>query len=172
MDVVTSPIGGGVVGRNLYIRQLDQSAALPHLCWKTAPDGVPALLITTCTSASAPSSYKTDLQPFSGGLDTINRLKPMSFTWKENGRGDFGLSAEDVAAIEPLLVTRNAKGEVEDVKHENLSALFVNAFKEQQAQIKEQQLEIETLKKRLQEVGALKSLVCLDHPSAAVCKSN
>jgi hypothetical protein len=40
----------------------------------------------------------------------------MSFTWKEGGAHDVGFSAEDVAAIEPLLVTLNEKGEVADVK--------------------------------------------------------
>jgi hypothetical protein len=79
--------------------------------------------------------YKTDLHPFTGGLDVVNRLHPITFKWKANQTLDLGFGAEDVAAVEPLLVTRNEKGEVEGVKYDRLSAVFINAFKEQQAQI-------------------------------------
>lgn len=51
---------------------------------------------------------------------------------------DLGLGAEDVAAIEPLLVTYNAKGEVEGVKYDRIGVVLVNAVKEQQAEISSQ----------------------------------
>lgn len=100
-------------------------------------------------------------------------------TWKKGGMRDIGLGAEEVEKVEPLLTFRNSKGEIEGVKYSQLSAVFINAFKEQQSQItnqhqqiKKQQREIETLKRRLQEFDLLKGLVCADHPAAAVCKSN
>jgi hypothetical protein len=62
---------------------------------------------------------------------------------------DLGLVAEEVAAAEPLLVTRNEKGEVEGVKYDRLSAVFINAFKEQQAQIERQQAEARASRIRL-----------------------
>jgi hypothetical protein len=116
--------------------------------------------------------HTTDLSPFAGGMNVINRLKPISFTWKDGGKRDIGLGAEDVAEVEPLFTLKNEKGEIDGVKYDRLSIVFINAFKEQQAQIAAQLLEIETLKKRQQEFDALKSLVCADHPAAAVCKSN
>ena len=73
---------------------------------------------------------------------------------------DLGLGAEDVAKVEPLLVTHNDKGEVEGVKYDRLSVAFVNAFKEQQAQIEAQQ----------KEIAALKKVVCSIMPDAEVCK--
>jgi hypothetical protein len=100
------------------------------------------------------------MEPFSGGLDVIDRLKPVTFTWKEVGTRDFGLSAEEVAEVEPLLVTRNAKGEVEDVKHENMIVIFINAIKQQQAQITRQQAVIDGLKK----------IICSNHRDAEACK--
>lgn len=48
---------------------------------------------------------------------------------------DVGFGAEDVAKINPLFVTYNDKGEIEGVKYDRLSVVFVNGFKEQQAQI-------------------------------------
>src|SRR5205814_1414063 len=79
--------------------------------------------VATCGSSLR---YKTAIQPFLGGLDLINRLRPISFTWKSSGASDLGLGAEDVAAVEPLLVTHNEKGEVEGVKYDKLSDVFIN----------------------------------------------
>jgi hypothetical protein len=65
-------------------------------------------------------------------------LRPIAFTWKEGGARDLGLGAEDVAAVEPLLVTHNAKGEIEGVKYDRLSAVLINAIHQQQQQIQQQ----------------------------------
>jgi hypothetical protein len=92
--------------------------------------------LATCSSSLR---YKSNVATFAGGLDIINRLRPISFKWKQDGMPDIGLGAEEVAQVEPLLTFRNAKGEIEGVKYNQLSAVFVNAFKEQQEQIREQQ---------------------------------
>jgi len=44
-----------------------------------------------------------------------------------------------VEKIEPLLVTYNAQGQVEGVKYDRVTAVLVNALKEQQQQIKRQE---------------------------------
>jgi len=113
--------------------------------------------ISNCSSSLR---YKTSLHPYAGGLNLINRLHPITFKWKADQSLDLGLGAEDVAAIEPLLVTRGKNGEVEGVKYDRLSAVFINAFKEQQTQIERQQAEINELKK----------LLCSMQPQAGVCK--
>jgi hypothetical protein len=99
-------------------------------------------LIATCSSSLR---YKTDLHPFTGGLNLVKRLQPITFKWKNDQSLDLGFGAEDVAAVEPLLVTHNEKGEVEGVKYDRLSAVFINAFKEQQAQIERQEAEAKLL---------------------------
>ena len=100
------------------------------------------------------------MQPFKRGLELLNQLKPITFRWKADNILDLGFGAEDVAKAEPLLVTHNQNGEIEGVKYERISAVLVNAVKEQQEQIKRQQSEIESLKK----------LVCRRNRRAAVCK--
>jgi hypothetical protein len=122
-----------------------------HLCLNSVNK------ISYCSSSLR---YKTDLHPFSSGLNLISHLHPITFKWKANQTLDLGLGAEDVAAIEPLLVTRNDKGEVEGVKYDRLSAVFINAFKEQQDQIERQKAEIAELKK----------LVCSSRRHVGVCK--
>ena len=160
MEVVSSPIGGGVLTPNLYIRQLNQQASPAHLCWRVAPDGVPGLLLTPCTTSQSSLRYKTDLRPFLGGLNVVNRLKPYDFAWKTGGVREIGLIAEDVAQVEPLLTFKNGNDEIEGVKYENLNVVFINAFKEQQSQIDELRQLIKTqqelLKQQAQQIESMK----------------
>lgn len=116
-----------------------------------------ALEIATCSSSLR---YKTDVRPFVGGLEIVRRLRPIAFSWKQDGMPGIGLAAEDVEKVEPLLAFRNDRGEVEGVKYNELSAVFVNAFAAQQAQIERQQ----------EQINALKSFVCQSHPDAGVCR--
>jgi hypothetical protein len=113
--------------------------------------------ISNCSSSRR---YKTDFRPFRSGLNLINRLQPLTFKWKANQSADFGLGAEDVAAVEPLLVTHNEQGQVEGVKYDRVAVVLINAVKEQQAQIERQQAEIK----------ALKQLVCSSRRKARVCR--
>jgi hypothetical protein len=116
-------------------------------------------IVADCSSSLR---YKTNIAPFSFGLNVINRLNPVTFDWKDGGMHDLGLGAEDVAAIEPLLVTYNSKGEVEGVKYDRIGVVLVNAVKEQQKIIERQQSQIDGLTK----------LVCIANLTADLCKEN
>ena len=61
------------------------------------------------------------------------------------------LAAEDVAAVE-LLVTKNDKGEIEGVKYDRLTAVLINAIKEQQKEIETLRAHNAALSQRLQSV--------------------
>ncbi|HEX9906636.1 MAG TPA: tail fiber domain-containing protein [Propylenella sp.] len=99
-------------------------------------------LLSLCSSSRR---YKTGIEPFSGGLRLINRLQPVSFIWKEDQHPDIGLIAEDVEKIEPRLTYRNEKGQIEGVKYDLLTAVLVNAIKEQDERLQRQQELIERL---------------------------
>jgi len=125
--------------------------------------------------------YKSNVQTFLGGLDIINHLRPISFKWKQDGAKDIGLGAEEVEKVEPLLTFRNANGEIEGVKYNQLSAVFINAIKEQQAEIERQQEQLKRQEQQARqeraafaaqqrELDALKKLVCRSHRRASVCK--
>jgi len=100
----------------------------------------PNLQISTCGSSRR---YKAEFVPFVEGLDVVEHLSPVAFKWDADGTPDVGFGAEDVASINPLFVTFNKSGAVEGVKYDRLSVVFVNAFKEQQAQIRTQANQIE-----------------------------
>jgi trimeric autotransporter adhesin len=108
-------------------------------------------------SCSSSLRYKTGIQPFISGLDVINRLHPITFTWKTDGKRDVGFGAEDVQKIEPLLVTLNSIGQVEGVKYDRITAVLVNAIKEQQQQLVAQQTQLEELKTIRRENDELKA---------------
>src|SRR5262249_48747498 len=125
--------------------------------------------IATCSSSLR---YKTAIQPFVGGLEIVNRLRPIRFTWKQSGILDLGFAAEEVAKVEPLFTFTNDKGEVEGVKYDSLSVVLVNAVKELQAENDALKQKLQTLEKQQQsEMDNLKHLVCLDHPKAAMCQA-
>ncbi len=81
-------------------------------------------------------------------MDLIRKLSPITFRWKVDNSSDLGFGAEDVAKVEPLLVTHNKQGEVEGVKYDRISAVLVNA-------VKEQQIQIESLEKQLADLKAV-----------------
>lgn len=120
--------------------------------------------------------YKINLTPYLRGLTIINRLRPITFNWKEGGIRDLGFGAEDVEKIEPLLVTYNKQGLVEGVKYDRITVALVNAIKEQQEQIqaleeeltRQQQLNAQ-LKRQQNEIDGLKKLVCAMNPTAELC---
>ena len=127
--------------------------------------------ISTCSSSLR---YKTNINPFNSGLNIVNRLKPITFDWKDGGMKDLGLGAEDVAAVDENLVIRNQKGEVEGVKYDRLGVVLINAVKEQQTQLEAQQTQIEAqqqlLKEQAGQIELLKQLVCAQNKTAAVCE--
>jgi len=100
--------------------------------------------ISNCSSSLR---YKTNINSFGLGLDVVNRLKPITFDWKDNGLTDLGLGAEEVAAVNENLVIRNAEGRVEGVKYDRIGVVLINVVKEQQTQIEELKKQIADLKK-------------------------
>ena len=97
------------------------------------------------------------------------------------GQGKIHL-VEEVAQVEPLLTYRNARGEIEGVKYNQLSAVFINAIKEQQAQLTRQreqgeslQLQVseqqQVIRQQQQEIAAIKKLLCRSNPQADLCKA-
>ncbi len=134
------------------------SAGLANLCINAG------LEISGCSSSLR---YKTNIAPFNFGLNLVNRLKPITFDWKDGGMHDLGLGAEDVAAIEPLLVTYNKSGQIEGVKYDRIGVVLLNAVKEQQTQIEAQQKQIDEQNAL---IDGLRKLICAGNPTAAVCQ--
>ena len=83
--------------------------------------------------------YKEEIEPMDKDSEALFALKPVSFRYK----GDidpahvkmFGLIAEDVAKVNPNLVVRNAKGEVDTIRFDSINAMLLNEFLKQHSKV-------------------------------------
>jgi len=92
--------------------------------------------------------WKTDIQPLVGALDKIERLRGVSFSWTANGKHDIGLIAEETATVVPEVVTFDSTGKsAKGIEYSRLTALLIEAVKEQQNQITELQHRLEQVTK-------------------------
>ncbi len=142
---------------------------------------------TVCSLASALAlcgssrRYKENIISFGGGLDIVKRLQPITFDWRESKAHDLGLIAEEVAAIDALLVTYNPTGEVEGVKYDKLTVVLINAVKDQQTHIERLQklaeMQTQELGKVAEtnselrlELNELKKMICSLNTTGSICK--
>src|SRR5437773_243683 len=113
--------------------------------------------------------FKNEIKLMDKPSEPILGLKPVTFRYKKeiepNGAIMFGLIAEEVEKVDPDLVTRNDKGEVETVRYDAVNAMLLNEFlkehckaeqlkKNFEATIAKQQKEIQALTAGLKEEAA------------------
>ena len=125
---------------------------------------------------SSSARFKTEIKPMDKASEGILALKPVTFRYKQEidpaRSPQFGLLAEEVAKINPDLVTHDAKGELYTVRYEAVNAMLLNEFlkehrkveglqasftqqqKDFQATAARQQKQIEALTAGLQKVSA------------------
>jgi hypothetical protein len=149
--------------------------------FRTASDGI-VVTGTVYATGDVIAYYsdirlKKDVTVIDSALDKIQRLRGVTYTWNEEevnkvkdraGTRDIGLIAQEVEAVEPLLITEyqtqlntpsndpdeanNFVAEMSEtyktIKYEKLVALLVEGMKEQQTQIEELKNEIKELKNK------------------------
>jgi hypothetical protein len=90
--------------------------------------------------------------------EALLALKPVTFRYKKDIDPDsipqFGLVAEEVAKINPNLVTRDAKGDVYTVRYEAVNAMLLNEFLKEHRKVERLEKQIEALTTGLQKVSA------------------
>lgn len=99
---------------------------------------------------------KKDVSSINNALEIIQNLNGVRFLWDEENYPDIGLTsnkqigmiAQNVEKVLPELVTQNDEG-YKGVAYDKLTAVLVEAIKEQQNQIDAQQEKINQLEKQL-----------------------
>jgi hypothetical protein len=87
--------------------------------------------------------FKTDIHTLTGALDKVEKLRGVSYTLKATGKHEIGVIAEEVGAVVPEVVTYEANGkDARAVDYNRLTALLIEATKEQETLIHQQQREI------------------------------
>ena len=76
--------------------------------------------------------FKEDIKAMDGASEAILALKPVTFRYKKEvdpARAlSFGLIAEEVAQVNPDLITRDDKGKPETVRYDAVNAMLLNEF--------------------------------------------
>jgi hypothetical protein len=87
--------------------------------------------------------WKDNIQTLYGALGKIEQLRGVSYDLKASGKHEVGVIAEEVGAVVPEVVTWDKNGkDAEGVDYGRLTALLIEATKEQQALIADQQKQI------------------------------
>jgi hypothetical protein len=113
----------------------------------------PSNILTIAQGAGLPVSdgwatfssrrWKTNIQTLHGALGKVEQLRGVSYDLKANGQHEVGVIAEEVGAIVPEVVTWEKNGkDAQSVDYGRLTALLIEATKEQQALIREQREQI------------------------------
>jgi hypothetical protein len=110
--------------------------------------------LATCSSSLR---YKSDVAPFTRGLDVVSRLRPIRFRWKDSGLADVGFAAEEVERIEPLLATYGDDGLVEGVKYKQVTTVLVTSVQELRRENEELRRD---LARQRSETAVLRAALC------------
>jgi hypothetical protein len=119
----TTPAQALEVNGKIQVDTLEAASAT-NLC-------INAGVLSSCSSSRR---YKENIADLGMGLDTVMKMRPVSFKWKGRDENDIGFVAEEMHDIDPLLNTYR-DGHIEGVKYGQLTAVLVNAVKAQQAEI-------------------------------------
>lgn len=85
---------------------------------------------------------KKDVETITSAISIVNQLRGVSFKWKDNERPAIGVIAQEIEQIIPEIVSTSVTGE-KSVSYSSIIAVLIEA-------IKEQQLEINIIKQRLE----------------------
>jgi hypothetical protein len=100
--------------------------------------------------------WKKNIQTLDGALDKVLRLRGVSYDWKADDKHDIGLIAEEVGQIVPEVVTYEDNGiDAKSVDYARLTALLIEAVKEQQKTIDELKSEVGELKAQSQKHASI-----------------
>ena len=98
-------------------------------------------LNATTVNSLSDRSHKTNIRPIEDSVALVQRLQGVRFDWLENNKPSIGVIAQEVEEVLPEVVETNEDG-TKSVSYGNIVGLLIEA-------IKEQQIRIEELEKRL-----------------------
>ena len=107
---------------------------------------------------SSDARLKSNIVSLGSTLSRLLLIDGKSYTMLKDGKQKIGVLAQDIKEVFPELVTED-DNEMLAVNYQGLVPVLINALKEQDGKIKEQQSEIEILKQQQAEIEELKEMV-------------
>jgi hypothetical protein len=131
----------GVAGENniTRIRNVYESVATERAVYITSDNRIGTL--------SSSRRYKDEIRPMEEASRAIHSLRPVRFRYKKEVDPTrslcFGLVAEDVAKIDPDLVTSDPEGKPQTVRYEAINAMLLNEFLKEHRKVEKQESRIQ-----------------------------
>ena len=77
---------------------------------------------------------KENITSLVDSINVVNKINPVSFTWKDNGNKAFGVIAQEIEEVLPELVSTNSEG-VKSVSYTQIIPFLVQIVQEQHKEI-------------------------------------
>lgn len=146
MSNLPSTQGGGSENGGLF--------SLMMLNSQGTTGGGPSLVITQGVGAALSDGWmtyssrrlKTNIQTLDGALEKVEQLRGVSYDRKDSGHHEIGVVAEEVAQVVPEVVARDPRTqEIQGVDYTRLTALLIEAVKQQQNTIQQLKMQLDQL---------------------------
>jgi hypothetical protein len=130
-------------GFNLFTSDLDRLAVTAggqiFMYALATGAGTNALRYSTATGQvtydTSSARYKDNIRESTYGLNDVMQLKSSMFEYKEDGRTDIGLIAEEVYDVIPELVALDKDGEPDAVSYDRFISVLIKAIQELKTEI-------------------------------------
>lgn len=93
------------------------------------------VLVTGDVDSQSDEALKENIATLEDSLDSVKKLRGVSYSWKESGKQSIGLIAQEVEQVLPKLVSE--QDGLKSVKYGNIVAVLVEAIKELSAKVEE-----------------------------------
>jgi len=134
----------------MYIRNVYASVVTARAVYVNSDDKIGTL--------SSSRRYKEQIKPMEHASETIFALKPITFRYKKevdpSQAVSFGLIAEEVAKVNPELITLDEEGRPQTVRYEAVNAMLLNEFLKEHKTVQELKKQVAELAASLQKVSA------------------
>lgn len=128
------------------------------------PVHINGTLTAVICCANSDSSLKKNICPLQNSLQKVEKLEGVTFEWKKDSfpnknlpsGKNIGLIAQKVEHVLPELVVEDGSG-YKSIDYDKLTAVLVEAIKDQQKIIISQDNEINDLKKRVEKIEEINS---------------
>lgn len=157
---LTSGDGNVCIGENVFgtpgesntthIRNIYSSIATTRAVYVNSDNKIGTL--------SSSRRYKDEIKPIDAVSETLFALRPVSFRYKkevDRSRAlSFGLIAEEVAEVNPDLITRDKEGRPQTVRYEAVNAMLLNEFLKEHAKVQQLEATVDALATQIKEQNA------------------
>jgi hypothetical protein len=85
-------------------------------------------------NSTSDESLKENIETLNNAIDVVNRIRPVSFTWKKNNQIAYGVIAQEIEEVLPAIVDED-KNHIKRVAYSQLIPFLVQVIQQQDIEI-------------------------------------